>query len=289
MSPGLRRSLLLLAMRRAFDLYFGFIGDRDHGLDLERLVEEYEEHYHQAISLGLFAPGGIREKDHLNLWCIGRAVSPDVYVESGVFIGSSMHALVSSPGVKKILGIDPDLSALRVPMDIMPEAELISDRDFSQVEIDLTGLTALVYFDDHIDTALRISQASEMGFKYLLIDDSTGIQGICQRLYPAVPTVPMIMNADILNPGDELSWTFAGTPNGGIKHAIKRAVEGIITGRSPIGTRVSLIVSEEMIERCRAARGLVKKYTVIADLSEFIPQEYPEKTVDTSKYLVELI
>ena len=108
-------------------------------------------------------------------------------------MGSSIHAFMNSPAIKKIFAIDPDLRNLKIPRKSIPGAELIDEKDFSQIDFVLSGMKALVYFDDHIDTARRIIQASQKGFRYVLFDDSTGLEGICQRFYPAIPTIPMIM------------------------------------------------------------------------------------------------
>ncbi|NES83176.1 MAG: hypothetical protein F6K10_18195 [Moorea sp. SIO2B7] len=284
-SPRLRKNLIMAAISRSYDFYSNFFEIPVTNIDFEKLAAEYERHYLQAISLGMFAVGGIREKDHLNFWCLSQLFSPEVYVESGVFIGSSLHAFINSPAIKKIFAIDPNLSKLRIPRESIPGAELIDSKDFSQIDFTLSGMKSLVYFDDHIDTARRIIQASEKGFRYLLFDDSTGLEGICQRLYPAIPTIPMIMNADILNPGDELAWTFGSSSINGVRGFAKN----IIRGKSNMAaTRLNLSISQELIEECFEAKKLIKKYRVISNLGEFIPPQYPERMVDTSKYLVEL-
>lgn len=262
-SPRLRRNLITAAISHSYDVYSSFLEIRAESVNFAKLAAEYESHYRQAISFGLFSAGGIREKDHLSFWCLGQLLAPEAYVESGVFIGSSLHAFISSPGMKKIFAIDPDLSKLRIPRENIAGAELIDDKDFSQIAFSLSNMKSLVYFDDHINTARRVLQASDKGFRYLLFDDSTGLEGICQRMYPAIPTVPMIMNASILNSGDELAWSIGST-------------------------RLKLTISEELIEECLEAKKLIKKCGVIADLGEFVPLQYPEPMKDGSKYLVEL-
>ena len=62
-------SLLKGAMFEAFDFYSRFFGEVNHSLDFEKLGVEYEKELSHARSLNLFMPGGIHEKDHLNLWC----------------------------------------------------------------------------------------------------------------------------------------------------------------------------------------------------------------------------
>lgn len=285
-SPGLRKNLTMAAMRRAYEFYSDFFNISSiTNVDFENLITEYERHYSQAISLGLFAAGGIRERDYLNFWCLSHIFSPEVYVESGVFIGSSLHAFINSPGIKKIFAIDPNLNNLKIPEKSISRVELIDDKDFSQIKIDLSGMRSLVYFDDHIDTACRIIQAYDKGFRYVLFDDSTGLEGICQRLYPAIPTIPMITNAEIFSPGDELSWTF----NRPLTMGLKGIVKNIIQRKSNVARiRVGLTITQELIEKCLEAKKLIRKYEMIPNLGEFIPQPHPERMVDTSKFIVEL-
>ncbi|MGC2167266.1 MAG: hypothetical protein WA632_14775 [Gallionella sp.] len=264
-SPRLRKQLVMTAMKNAYEFYSAFFDFPITHHDFDKLALDYEHAQAHAKSLGLFAPGGIRENDHLNLWCLSNVLSPEVYVESGVFIGSSLHALMSSPRIKQIYAIDPSLSNLKIPRESIPgKTEYIEDRDFSQIAFDVSGMSTLVYFDDHIDTAKRIIQASEKGFSYLLFDDSTGMEGICQRLYPAIPTIPMILNAEILSAGEELSWTF------------NRSI------------RVKLTITEDLITSCFRAKALIRKCEPLPNLGLFLPQTNPQPVVDTGKFLVEL-
>lgn len=268
-SPSLRTNLIILAIKKAYNFYSDFFDKPILNLDYHNLVNEYEQAFSNAHSLGLFLKGGIDEKDHLNLWCLSHVLSPEIYVESGVFIGSSLHAFIQSSTIKKVIAIDPDLSKLKIAKNNIPDIELIDDKDFSQIDIDLIKKEAIVYFDDHINTADRIIQASKKGFRYVLFDDSTGLEGVCQRLYPAIPTIPMIMNVEIFNSNDMLSWTFY-RPN------------------QTDGIRVSLTITQEFIDKCTKAKKLIKKYNKIPDLGEFIPQSHPRQMVDISKYLIEL-
>ncbi|NNJ45157.1 MAG: hypothetical protein HKP62_03980 [Sulfurovum sp.] len=252
----------------ACEFYSTFFGKSLSNVDYNKLYDQYEKIYEDAISLGLFMEGGIKEKDHLNFWCLGYVLEPEIYIESGVFIGTSMHAFIKSPNIKKTVGIDPYLDLLKVPKEDIPGCILIDDKDFSQIKFDHEEKESLVYFDDHINTADRIIQAYDNNFRYVLFDDSTGFEGVCQRLYPAIPTVPMIMNCELLSPGDELSWSFQS--------------------ESIDSTRVLLSISQGFIDKCLLSKKLIKQFVKTPDLGEFLPQSIPEKVVDTSKYLVEL-
>lgn len=284
-SSGLRVNLMVAAMRKACEFYSNFFDRSISHLDYSKLVGEYDQVYSHAVSLGLFQRGGVREKDHLNFWCLNRVLCIDLYVESGVFIGSSLHAFIKSTGVKRVIAIDPNLGLLKIPKEEIPGAILIDDKDFSQVEIDHKGQVALVFFDDHINTADRILQAAKKGFRYILFDDSTGLEGVCQRLYPAIPTIPMIVDAGLLKAGDELSWSFTKSSESGLKGILKNI---ILRGFGSAQIRVSLTITQHMVDRCLEANQKIKRCHKIPDLGEFIPQPYPEKLGDMSKYIIEL-
>ncbi len=287
LSHQLRSRLIRIAMMEAFKFYSKFFNELSSTFDYDKLMIEYEQDFSDALSLGLFKPGGIREKDHLNLWCLGHIFAPEIYIESGVFIGSSLHAFIKSPKLKKVIGIDPNLSNLKIPKIDIPGAELISDRDFSQIEIgDALGKT-LVYFDDHISAAERILQASQKGIKYLLFDDATGFEGMCHRLYPAVPSVPMIMNSSLFEEGDRLAWTFK--PKRPSRETFPSFIKRTLLGRSNNNLRrVSFSMTHDLINQCHEAKRLIKKCCKIPDLGDYIPELYPERKSDTSKFLIEL-
>ena len=113
-----------------------------------------------------------------------------------------------------------------------------------------------------------------MGVRYVMFDDSVGIEGVCQRMYPAVPTIPMIMNPDMLEPGDQLSWVYSPDPGPG--------------GGGSSQTRLKLEITPEFIQKCRMAGSRVRRCMMLPSLAEFIPQWQPHKGLDTSKYILEL-
>lgn len=285
-SDRLRRSLISAAIDKAVRFYVDFF-NADCEVDCTSdLAEEYEKVYAEAKKLSLMESGGISEKDHLNLWCLGKVLQPKHYVESGVFIGSSFHALLSSGAIDKIVGIDPNLEKLRIPPSQLQRAQMIDDKDFSELEFPDLHFRNLVYFDDHINAAKRIIEAHEKGFKYLLIDDATGFEGICQRLYPAVPTVPMLMNPEIFAKGDTLSWSFEPTS----KVSLKK-IKNLFWRRNRSETakqRVALEITPDFIALCENARGRVHRVEKLPELGDFIYQEWPGKSIDTTKFIIEL-
>ena len=123
-----------------------------------------------------------------------------------------------------------------------------------------------------------------------MFDDSTGLEGTCQRLYPAVPTIPMIMEHErLFEPGDELSWTFTRSrrPTGPVQRL--RAFFSDRPETHQEHKRVTLSITDELVETCRTAKSLIKNVEEIPDLGIYIPEHKPTPTIDTTKYIVELI
>lgn len=292
-SADLRNRLLSQAIDSAMAAYAEFFGKKDGYACTAEMRREYESDFAEAFSLGLMCHGGIRAKDHLNLWCLAKVLLPQTYIESGVFVGSSLHAVIrgAKSSLSHVIAVDPRLEVLRVPKDSLPNGRFVDQEDFSELEFGDVGRDSLAYFDDHIDTAGRIMQASAKGVRYVLFDDSTGFEGICQRLYPAIPTVPMIVHEGLLRSGDEFHWSVSGSVPGerahGLLERIGRRIRGGDKRRSSI-VRVSCLITDAMIERCDEARKCIVKWMQVPDLGRFIPQDYPEKTVDSSKFLLEL-
>jgi hypothetical protein len=268
LTEGLFRRLVALSMKTALGFYSDFFQRSAPVVD-DALLDSYLPAFQEALGLGLFRGDGIAEKNHVSFWCLSKVLDPRVYIESGVFTGSSLHAFLRGVGQCKIIAIDPHLGNLKIPREMLGDTQLVADQDFSQITLDIgAGDTGVVYFDDHIDTANRIQQTCAKGLRYLLIDDSTGFEGICQRLYPAVPTIPIILNADDFSVGDYLSWSF---PQG-----------------NGTFTRTTLQFDEALLERCREARRRIRRCEKIPDLGDFLPQVAPDRTVNTTKYLLEL-
>lgn len=284
LSPSLAADLIKLAIREASFFYSLFFNIDLHNAEIDKFTKRYPEHLEDAGRFHLFKTGGARHKDHLNFWCLSNILRPTVYIESGVYTGSSLHAFIDNPDLAKTIAIDPKLSNLRIPASRIPGVSLIDDLDFSQLDLDLHGERCVAYFDDHINSAERLIQAHKKGIRYVLIDDSTGFEGICQRLFPAIPTIPMIIHHDFLNVGGKISWThsrpYPSSLTGFIKHKLFR--------RDQHHHRISLTISEEIKRQCKEACDIIKRYTKIPDLGTFLPQVRPERMVDTSKYLLEL-
>jgi len=295
-NPRLKQKLIELAIFEAFNFYAYFFDKNVGKQDYKQLAADYQSHLDWGYDLGLFGPGSIPEKDHLSLWCLAKFFAPKKYIESGVFIGSSLHAFLAESGLEKVIVIDPNLKALKIPEYNLPNADLIDNKDFSQLELKIDSSNTLAYFDDHIDTAARIEQAVSKGLEYILFDDSTGFEGIVQRFHPAIPTLPMIVNHEWFEPGDEIGWMYdkqsqlrnSSDQIKNLSRYIKSAAKGLIHGRRSRFDWVSLSITEQLLEECRRAKQQIECWCQIPNLGLYTPQGYPYKTTDTTKYLVRL-
>ena len=91
----------------------------------------------------------------------------------------------------------------------------------------------------------------------------------------------MIVNSDLLQPDDELRWTFRREEKMSLLNMAKR----LFRSRRVL---LTFVVTTECINKCVEARALIKKWHKIPDLGEFVPQRQPDRGVDTSKFLIEL-
>ena len=282
----LKRNLQKVAIKEACKFYQQFFNEAPLSQTLDELVDRYRNDFQKANSYGLFKSGGIREKDHINFWCLSEVFRLEKYIESGVYFGSSLHAFTRNEQLDSIVAIDPDLSKLKVPKSELKNANYIDNQDFSELLISGISNRTLVYFDDHINSAARIIQCHNKGIKYVLFDDSTGLEGVSQRLYPAVPTIPMILNYKEFPLGSKMSWTW-NTPirkRFGRKELLKALLKKTELKR----IRVEMTVDQDLIDQCAAAEALVVKCQKIPCLGDYIVPRQPEKMVDTAKYLLEL-
>lgn len=277
-SPELKIRMLKLCVQYLVD-YWRHIAIANFNFD----IDEYIDVLNDAEQLCLFNVGGIDRKDHLNLFFIQKMLNFDTYIESGVFTGSSLHVALKNKSISNIIAIDPEPWHLKTDLARMmseKNCKFISDKDFCEIERP-TGNT-LVYFDDHINTASRILQASDQGIKYVIFDDSTGIEGIMQRLYPAVPTVFMIMNEDLFSVGDELSWStrlLKSDLRSFLSYFIKRRMRDY---------RVNMVITKHLKIKMRAAKKSVKSIHKLPDLSEYFGSSQIGRLNNTQKYLLEL-
>ena len=293
-STSLKKSFIYLAIKYSFDFFKTFFQKESfENFDFEELASEYLKVVDNAYTFNLFTAGGILEKDFLLLWCLHKCFRTEGYIESGVFIGSSLYAAISALKDASIIGIDPNLKNLKLPNHLVSKCKLIDDKDFSEINFEnISKNKSIVFFDDHINAAERIIESHYKGLKYLIFDDAGGLDDISKKLYPSFPTIPIIMNADFLSPGEEFSWIYK---RGLIKDEIFmtwkkkfKKIYQIIKGSKSI--KVTAKFDEALVNKCLFAKSLIKKSVVLPDLGSYIlPRKPMETTTNGSKYIVQLI
>ena len=284
-STELHSRLLTAAIAEARRVLATFFALPEPAETSETWAADYLEVYREALDMGLIQPGGVLDKDHLSIWCLGRYLHPQTYVESGVFQGSSLHAMIRSSEIPEVYAIDPDLSRLKLERSELPEKCWIDQLDFSEFNFLPHKGSSLIYFDDHINAADRIIQSTGKGYAYLLIDDATGMEGMCQRAYPAVPSLPMILQPGLFSPGDRISWSFQYSPSRDPVIRLKQSIKSILHGRA---MRLEWVVTEKWIKSCRLAMDCIQKWIKLPNLGDYIPQRIPGKTSDQTKFLLQL-
>lgn len=122
-----------------------------------------EDTVSKAQSIGLIkqGDGGISLGSYVSMTALAEAIQVKTYIESGVHKGSSLHAICSQPSVNRIYLLDPNLEKLEFEPEV-PTTKL-DDLDFAfwSPPQDFIADESLVFFDDHINTANRILQASK--------------------------------------------------------------------------------------------------------------------------------
>tara|TARA_Y200000002_G_scaffold382196_1_gene398448 strand:- start:2232 stop:3194 length:963 start_codon:yes stop_codon:yes gene_type:complete len=291
-SPSLRIKFIKLAIKECFEFYKEFFKYSHKNINFDNLTKEYTDNIEIAYNLNLFLKGGIPEKDFLLLWCLHKFYRTEKYIESGVFIGSSLFASISSLKNAKIIGIDPNLKNLKLTNDLISKCELIDNKDFSEIDFgDVSKLRSLVFFDDHINAAERIIESHKKGFKFLIFDDASGLEGISERLYPAFPTIPLIMNSNNISTGEEFSWIYNNHKNSSVtlsnkKEKMKYFFKILWNNNS---VKVTAKFSDLLLEKCKHAKSLIKKVVILPDMGDFLlPSKPMQSLISQRKYLIQL-
>jgi len=161
--------------------------------DADQIVRDFfDEFMPSHVALNLPPQGSTSVGGLLSVYFVARKLLPSVIIESGVFVGASLHALRCAAPNAKISAFDVNLG----PLKYRDETITYTESDCSESE-SFDGAGGLGFFDDHINNAIRVLQARNMGLKYLLFDDSPRMGEITQYRFPGVPTIPMIMDESL--------------------------------------------------------------------------------------------
>jgi hypothetical protein len=138
----------------------------------------------------------------VNLFLMARCLDPDLIVESGVYKGQTSYFLAAACPRAKVHAFDPNLQELsyRTPGVTYHQKDWMSEA----VRCDPAG-RGLCFFDDHQNQALRVIQAHQRGFRYVIVDDSWPIETVTGCGWPPLPSVDMIMS-NPLELGEVVRW-----------------------------------------------------------------------------------
>ena len=223
--------------------------------------------------------GGIPEKNYLLLSMTALLLDPNIYVESGFYKGSSLHAVCKAKSLRRIIGFDPDHSNFKVVLPDHLDVSLIKS-DFAEYNFQQEDLSSsLIYFDDHINSAQRILQASDKGFKNLIFDDSCGLTGTVERVYPSMPSLFFIEHIDKISEGDEIFWSIK-------KNLTYKFLDlfNVVINKGKIYLRFKF--DKTTIQLCHEAKRRISSINRMPDLNDFINSEHQRKNNDLSQYLV---
>ena len=151
--------------------------------------------------------------------------------------------------------------------------------DFAEYNFEGQNLSSsLLYFDDHINTAQRIIQASDKGFKNLIFDDSCGLMGTVERVYPSLPSLFFIEHVNDLVEGDKIFWS----------KDRKRTYDfwGIISLSIKRKKYFSFKFDKSTLDLCLEAKKRISTIHKIPDLNDFINTERPMANDITQHFVV---
>jgi hypothetical protein len=164
-------------------------------------IDEFRDVFlHNPITKNLY---GANFPSGVNLFLMARCLDPDLIVESGVYKGQTSHFLAAACPRAKIHAFDPNLQELsfRTPGVTYHEKDWMSEAVQCH-----PARRGLCFFDDHQNQALRVIQAHERGFRYMIVDDSWPIETVTGCGWPPLPSVDLIMS-NPLEIGEVVRWT----------------------------------------------------------------------------------
>jgi hypothetical protein len=112
--------------------------------------------------------GGNNSVGLFYIWFCSKYLDPKVIIENGVWKGATTWLFETTVPDAQIYSLDPSLSKRQ----FLSSRAIYSDRDFSQQSWNTVGEKVLVFFDDHQNQLVRLTQSASFGFKYLLFDDN---------------------------------------------------------------------------------------------------------------------
>ena len=139
------------------------------------------------------------------LYFITRILKPEIIVESGVWKGHSSWLFSKACPEADLYGFDISLKKLEYPhLNAQFFEQDWQTFDFPNFNPD----RSLIFFDCHVNHALRLLEAKTKGFKHILFDDNPPIHKVYSHI-PGIPTAAMLADNSGLDRSD-LSWVWNG-------------------------------------------------------------------------------
>jgi len=146
--------------------------------------------------------GGSGFADSLLIFVTARLINPDYIVESGVHRGHSTWLLRQACPNSEMHCFDVTFSERRYKDST---AQYFTN-DWMETELRAPeNKSSMIFFDDHVDHALRLRQAHARGFESIILDDDFSADTLYATGAPPLPSMRMIMDDDLYD-GQILEW-----------------------------------------------------------------------------------
>ena len=152
--------------------------------------------------------GGVGKYPSAWIFLIAKLFDPKIIVESGVWKGHTSWLFRKACPSSDIHSFDISLGMLECRLDDVNyyAHHWMSNDVVKNLDIDNRSF---VYFDDHINQCLRVKQAYDMGFKYILFDDNEPVVNASYNVgMPACPTLQLLFSN--VEYGDHISYERKG-------------------------------------------------------------------------------
>lgn len=174
--------------------------ERSH-FDAEAMTSDFYKQYVQTPFRDRI--GGSRFNNLLWLCAISRAKRPSVIIDSGTHKGASAWALKFGWPQADVYSFDIDLSRL----SLRERGVEYIESDWGSFDFGERAADGLCYFDDHVDQAKRLIEASNKGFQLLIFDDDFSVQSVAEMAHrgEALPKIEFLLD-DELRDFSEIVW-----------------------------------------------------------------------------------
>lgn len=180
--------------------YLKNIGFDIHADDLEKLIIEFNDCYYKSPIKDLGSGMGYNQA--LIIFIIVKLIKPKNIIESGVMKGFTTYIFdqASEEGCK-IFCFDINFGNLKYKSQ---KAEYF-EKDISSLKINY-DINTLAFWDDHCSHLDRFNFCVENKIKNIIFDDDLNFLNFHSDGWPPVPTINMLLDKNIKNLGDSISW-----------------------------------------------------------------------------------